>query len=289
MSNIILSSDSTLYRTFEQLISSQRLVVFVGLPGVGKSLLTQQLALMAHQAGRKVHLLQWDVARRPFATDEYVVTNYPEVDGVTHGVVRKAMGLWVRVAVGQWYHNHPGEAEMLIGEAPLIGNRLIELVQRHDDDIEPLLGSSAARFVIPIPSRELRRTIEGKREASSTNPHHEREHADAIPQVLQAAWLEVYRVAQELKITSTVTGNQIEYDPDIYQGVYSTLLKHRHGRRLPLTMRLPTDNLSACDISLQQGQLAPKKDEVRTYIAQVEQLYPNRESLDREMNSWHVA
>jgi adenylylsulfate kinase-like enzyme len=95
MTNIILPSDSILYHTFAQLIGSQRLVVFAGLPGVGKSLLSQQLALMAHRAGRNVHLLQWDVARQPFATDPYVLTNYPEVDGVTHAAVRKAMGLCI--------------------------------------------------------------------------------------------------------------------------------------------------------------------------------------------------
>src|SRR4051812_30907373 len=126
MTNVILPCNSTLYHAFEQLIDSQRLVFFVGLPGVGKSLLAQQLALMADQSGRKVHLLQWDVVRQPFTADAYIVANYPEVDGVTHGAVRKAVGLWVRSAIGQWCQHNSDKAEMLIGEAPLIGNRLIE-------------------------------------------------------------------------------------------------------------------------------------------------------------------
>jgi hypothetical protein len=286
MTKVILPSDSTLYHAFEQLIASQRLVFFVGLPGVGKSLLSQQLALMAHQAGRKVHLLQWDVVRRPFMTDAYVMKTYPEIDGVTHSVIRKAIGLWVRKAIGQWNRDHPEQAEMLIGEAPLVGNRLIELLQRHEDDVEPIIGSSTTRFIIPVPSREVRRTIEGKR---STNPHHEREQIDAIPQVLQAAWIELYRAAQELRITSNPVGDHVDFDPDIYQSVFDTLMKHRHSQGLPLTIQLPTENLSIHENHIQESDLAPKTAEVRRYIAQVEQLYPDMASLDQEMNNWYIV
>jgi hypothetical protein len=288
MTNVILPSDSTVYHAFEQLIDSQRLVFFAGLPGVGKSLLSQQLALMAQLAGRKVHLLQWDMVRQPFVTDDHILANYPEMDGITHGAVRKAVGLWVRAAIGQWCQHHLDGAAMLIGEAPLIGNRLIELVQRHDDDVERILSSSDARFVIPVPSREVRRTIEGKREASSANPQNEREQSDAIPQVLQAAWLELYRIAPALELTHTDVDQQIDYDPDIYEGVYSILLKHRHNQPLPLTIHLPTEHLSVYDIHVQVGELAPKRDEVRACMAQVERLYPDMRSLDREINSWYV-
>jgi hypothetical protein len=289
MTNIILSSNSTLYHALEQLIDSQRLVFFAGLPGVGKSLLSQQLALMAHQAGRNVYLLQWDVARQPFETDAYVVKNYPEVDGITHGAVRKAVGLWARAAIRRWYHHHPDQADMLIGEVPLVGNRMIELVQRRDDDAEPILSSSTARFVIPVPSRDLRRTIEGKRETSSANPQHEREHTDAIPQVLQAAWLELYRVAHKLGITNTAPGQHIDYEPDIYEGVYSMLMQHRRAQSLPMTVHLPTEHVSVYDLHVQQSELVPKTDEVRTYVAQVEQLYPDMTSLDREIDRWYVV
>jgi hypothetical protein len=289
MTNVILRADSTLYQAFEELIGSQRLVFFAGLPGVGKSLLLQQLALMAHLAGRRVHLLQWDVIRQPFVTDAYVLTRYPEVDGITHGAVRKAAGLWVRAAIGQWFRHHSDSADMLIGECPLIGNRLIELVQHHDDDVEPILCSPTAKFIIPVPSREVRRTIEEKREASSANPQHERENADAMPQVLQAAWLEVYRVAPELNITHTDPGHQGDYDPEIYQGVYSLLLKHRHSQRLPLTVHLPTEDLSVYDLYVRQRDLAPSMDDVRTYMAQVEELYRDMTLLDQEIDRWYIV
>jgi hypothetical protein len=289
MTKVILPSDSTLYHAFEQLIASQRFVFFVGLPGVGKSLLAQQLALMAHQAGRKVHLLQWDVVRQPFMTDAYVMKTYPEIDGVTHSVIRKAVGLWVREAIGQWNRDHPEQAEMLIGEAPLVGNRLIELLQRHDDDVEAIIGSSITRFVIPVPSREVRRTIEGKRGVRSANPHHAQQQIDAIPQVLQAAWIELYRAAQELRITSNPIGDHVDFDPGIYQSVFDTLMKHRHSQGLPLTIQLRTEHLSSHENQFQESDLAPKTDEVRRYIAQVERLYPDIASLDRHMNNWYIV
>jgi hypothetical protein len=289
MAHVILPADSPLYHAFEELIDTQRLVFFVGLPGVGKSLLAQQLALMADRAGRNVHLLQWDAIRRPFVADDYVSTYYPEVDGVTHTVVRKAVGLWARAAIGPWHQHHPNAAEMLIGEMPLIGNRLIELVQYHDDDAEPRLCSSTTRFVIPVPSRELRRVMVGKREASSAKPQPERGYVDAIPKVLQAAWLELYRVARDLRITSAAATNQISYDPDVYQSIYSMVLKRRHSQVVPLTIQLPTENQSVYDLQIQKSELVPSADDVREYIAQVEQRYPDRLSLDREMNSWYVV
>ena len=74
---------------------------FAGLPGTGKSLLVQQLTQLAASAGRRVHLLQWDVARPPFEASA-AGRRYPVVDGVTHPVIRKAVGLWARRAVVAW-------------------------------------------------------------------------------------------------------------------------------------------------------------------------------------------
>src|SRR3954471_19004712 len=97
----VLPQDSELYRRLYAAAVERRCVFFAGLPGVGKSLLLQQLSLIAHEAGRKVSLLQWDVARGSFETPE-ILARFPEVDGVTHAVIRKAAGLWARGAVATW-------------------------------------------------------------------------------------------------------------------------------------------------------------------------------------------
>src|SRR3954451_10462208 len=138
----VLPPDSELYRRLHAAAVERRCVLFAGLPGVGKSLLLQQVSLIAHEVGRRVSLLQWDVARGPFETPE-ILARYPEIDGVTHAAIRKAAGLWAREAVGAWDRTHPGRsdgADVLIGEVPLVGNRLIELVQRRDDAAEALLA-----------------------------------------------------------------------------------------------------------------------------------------------------
>ena len=69
MSEIIIPEHSTIYSICQKLVKDAKVIILTGLPGVGKSLYVQQLALMAQQSGRQVHLLQWDVARDAFETD----------------------------------------------------------------------------------------------------------------------------------------------------------------------------------------------------------------------------
>jgi len=109
-------------------LAAHRMVFFAGLPGTGKSLLVHQLAHLALGAGRSVHLLQWDIARPVFEASP-AGRRYPLTDGVTHAVIRKAAGLWVRQAVIAWSERHPGPEHVLIGETPFIGGRFIELAQ----------------------------------------------------------------------------------------------------------------------------------------------------------------
>lgn len=142
-------------------------MVFVaGLPGTGKSLLIHQLAHVAGAAGRVIHLLQWDVARPVFEASD-AGRRYPMVDGVTHPIVRKAVGLWSRRALAGWQRRHPGAEHLLIGETPFVGHRLIELARCADDAAEPVLSAATCRFVIAVPSVEVRRFVEAERDRSS--------------------------------------------------------------------------------------------------------------------------
>ena len=123
---MLVAEDSPLFATLAALAREARLVFFAGLPGTGKSLLIRELAHLAHAQGRRIHLLQWDVARPPFEASE-AGRRYPLADGVTHGVIRLAVGRWARAAVAHWHTQHPGDGDLLIGETPFIGHRLIEL------------------------------------------------------------------------------------------------------------------------------------------------------------------
>ena len=81
--------------------ANRRVVVFVGLPATGKSRLVHELARIAHEDGRAVSLLQWDVARPVFEAHPSAA-RYPMVDSITQPVVRRAVGLWAREAVAAW-------------------------------------------------------------------------------------------------------------------------------------------------------------------------------------------
>src|SRR5262245_21547475 len=103
-------------------LAGQRMVFFAGLPGTGKSLLVHQLAHFARARDRSVHLLQWDVARPVFEASA-AGQRYPLADGVTHPLIRKAAGRWVRRAVARWSESHPGREHLLVGETPFVGHR----------------------------------------------------------------------------------------------------------------------------------------------------------------------
>jgi hypothetical protein len=160
------------------------MVFFAGLPGTGKSLLAHQLVHVASGAGRQVHLLQWDVARPVFEASP-AGRRYPVLDGVTHAVIRRAAGLWVRDAVAGWSARYGGPEHLLVGETPFVGNRFVELARPIDDRAEALLASPSCRFVIATPSREVRSFLEAQRERRTAEPLHPREREDAPPHVLR--------------------------------------------------------------------------------------------------------
>jgi hypothetical protein len=285
MTHLIVQANTSLYRHLHALAHTQRLVFFAGLPGTGKSLLSHQLAHLAVAAGRTVHLLQWDVARPVFEAHA-AGQRYPLVDGVTHGVIRMAVGRWARHALVVWDHRHPGPQHLLIGETPFIGQRFIELARPCNDAAEGLLRQESSRFVIPVPTRHIRHAIELERQRRSINPLHQREAEDAPPQVLQALWQELTRIAPRLGIPTAPGGL---YDPLLYQRVYETLLRHRRTQVLSVDTLLATATLSVYDFAVPHTYLIPSPEEVSACIQAVEQHYPALESLQRDLARWYLV
>lgn len=280
---LVIPISSTLYDTFKELAATQRIVFITGLPGVGKSLLIQQMALIAGELGRKVHLLQWDVSRKAFETPA-VMEKYPEIDGVTDPAIRKATGLWARNAVVEWNKAYPEDEHILIGELPLIGNRLIELVESLDDEAESLLSDERVRFVTPVPSWEVREVIEKSREKTISNPTHEKEKLDAPPNVLRALWQEVNTLAREIGITKARPDSP--YNPYIYGGVYEALLQHRHAISVLVNVVL-TPAGSVYEMDVIESVLTASEEEAEHIIEEVEQRY-SREDLIESVNNWHA-
>jgi len=281
---IIIPRDSSLSRALRSTVDQRRMVFFAGLPGVGKSLLLQQLALMAEETGRIAHLLQWDVARIPFETPD-ILARFPEIDGVTHAAVRKAVGWWARRGVWQWHRRHADDRHILIGELPLIGNRFIELVQPHDDDLEPLLSGEGSRYIVPVPTLEVRQKIVSNREQSFSTPRHEREAADAPPNVLHALWDELYQVAGRLGMLSEQAGASEDYDPVAYRDVYAHLLRHRQYEILTVDTIMPVRG-SAYDLVIEGSELMASPAEVARTMSAIEDRFSLGE-VERVVEFWY--
>jgi len=283
---VVVQPDSPLGAALAELAARARMVFLAGLPGTGKSLLLHQLAHLAHAAGRCVHRLQWDVARPPFE-DSPAGRRHPAVAGVTHGIVRVAVGRWARAALGRWPAAHPGPEHLLIGETPLVGHRLIELARRADDAAEPVLDAESTRFVIPVPSGPVRAHLEAERERRAVAPVHEREREDAPPAVLRDLWRELVGVAATLGVQAGEPRGGA-WDPGVYARVYEAVLRHRRPRVLALDTILPTARLSVYDFRVPAVDLVPTAAEVERFMAEAEAAWPEPAALQAALARWYV-
>ncbi len=275
----ILRTGSALLEELSRAARDDRCVFFAGLPCVGKTLLVQQLALLAHSIGRRVHLLQWDVARLAFETPA-LLSRYPEVDGVTHAVLRKAVGVWVRDAVQRWDLSYADASDLLIGETPLIGNRLIELVRIQDDAAERVLHSARTVFLVPAPSQRVRAAIEQARAREMERPAHAREVANAPLGLVQAQWNHVLEAASLLGIAPWEPPTK--YEPGLYAAVYTRLLSQRRHRVLFIDdVLVPRGSAYALEIPI-SSELRPGVDDVKEAMAVVENWPPERVAADVE-------
>jgi hypothetical protein len=284
----VLAGDDRLAARLEGLARDAPMVFVAGLPGSGKSLLIRELAHLAASAGRAIHLLQWDVARPCFEASP-AGRRYPLADGVTHVVIRKAVGLWARRAVVRWARPGTVRERVLIGETPLIGGRLIELARPSEDSAEPLLASPSARFLVPVPSRAVREVLEAERARRAERPLHAREREDAPPAVLRALWQELLGAARGLGVAGAPADAATPYDPELYARVYRAVLRHRHAEVASMEVVLPTADVSVYDVAVPRRELTPDPLEIEDLIAEVEARHPDVQTLEREAQRWYVV
>ncbi len=263
----LLAADPRLLESLRAL-SKLRLVFFTGLPATGKSLLAHQLAHLAYADGRRVYLLQWDVCRPPLEAHE-AARPYPTVDGVTHVVIRRAIGLWAREAVARWSIEHADPASMLIGETPFVGWRLVELAQSKDDAAEAVLASPACRFVLTLPSGAVQAHVTAERARRAAMPRHALEREDAPPHLLRASWLDVLDAARDLGVPWAVeTYPSQTYNSTVYRAVYEHLLRHRSCEIVPIDTVLPTEAMSVYELDVPHEALIPTPDEAERYVGE---------------------
>jgi hypothetical protein len=277
-SHMVVDADRRLAERLRAL-AKQRMVFFAGLPGTGKSLLAHQLVHLASAAGRRVHLLQWDVARPVFEASR-AGRRYPLSDGVTHPLIRRAAGQWVRYALVEWDERHEEPEHLLIGETPFVGNRFAELARRADDRAESLLLEPSCRFVIAVPSREVRSFLEAQRQRRAANPLHPREREDAPPHVLRDLWQSLAEIA------GASASEPPPYDPSVYASVYERVLRYRNAERIDLEVILPTEKLSVYDFAAVPRDLIPSRDEAERFIREVERRYRDPRMLEEDVADW---
>jgi hypothetical protein len=279
----VVQRDRALHDQLARLARTARMVFVAGLPGTGKSLVINQLAHQASAEGRVVHLLQWDVARPVFEASP-AGRRHPVVDGVTQPVIRKAVGAWARRMLPAWAAAHPPREHVLLGETPLIGDRLLALARPCDDDAEPLLAEAACVFAVPVPSVEVRRHVEAERERRASAPRHAREREDAPPPVLRDLWRQLLTAARALGLTTAADGTP--YDPSIYRGVYETLLRHRTTEIVSVETVLPLGDTSVYDFSVSCVDVIPREDEADALVRETEHRHPDQARLAREVDTW---
>lgn len=265
--DVVIASEADLQSVLDTLARTKRMVFFSGLPGVGKSLFIRELALAAHAHGRTVHLLQWDVARPAFVSPA-LAARYPEHRRQAHAVFRVAIGLWARRALLRWHEEHDN-AHILIGEVPLVGGRMLDLVQVQDDRAEPLLAGQDSLFVMPVPSIAVRAAIENARIRTYANPAHPREVEDAPPDVLRLAWEEAHALAVKIGAATMASDKRMPFDPQAYAAVYRHLLRHRPSVTLWMDTRLEPRG-SVYDLGIATNELAPTPDEALGIVMQLE-------------------
>jgi hypothetical protein len=233
--------------------------------------------------------LQWDIAR-PAIENHAAAGEYPAHRGVTHGVVRVAVGRWARDAVAQWAARAASSRALLIGEAPLVGHRLVELVRPMDDAAEPVLSDPRTRFVVPVPSRELRRHLEAERERRAALPLHPREREDAPPEVLRDLWRQLTGAAAALGLAGALAaGFPAPYDPALYAAVYKHVLRRRHVDVLRVDAILPASAMSPYDLGISVDDLRPGADEAERLIDGSGRDWTDPVALGHMLESWYAT
>lgn len=260
------------------------MVFFTGLPASGKSFLLREQISMAVAAGRQVHTILWDTGISAFERDN-IRARYPDVEDGSHPVIRKAAGLWGRQAVARWVSQHPDPTEMLIGEAPIIGNRYSELVQVLPDRAESAMASDTTAFFYPVPTGAVRERLEAIRRTTFANPQHPDEAKDAPPAIMNMAWRVTCAKAIELGLASASdVDDQFMYDETIYRQFFDHLLRHRNARALDIDT-LYSGGGSAHDLEVSVSELVPAPDDVADAIATVEATMTS-EKAAREVEDW---
>jgi len=275
---------SPVYQTLDALVKECKIVIFSGLPGVGKSLYVNAFQALAKKEGKKLTLIQWDVARKAFETED-ILSRFPMGDGTVHNGLKLIAGKWLMDEVEMWIDIHAEDSELLLIEAPLVGHRFIELVQQNaSEELEQYLSSDEVQVVMPIPTNEVRSIIE---EARAKQVKEEAKvWSGAKPSVMLMLWKMTCGIAVEFGKEIDMDG-QPPYDPEIYSFVFSEILKHRHF--VPLIID-EVFSLPEMDESMLHDNESLKADpETAAFYAELVNTFYSEQEIEEIVSNWYLT
>ncbi|MGI9521697.1 MAG: hypothetical protein ACR2PG_08615 [Hyphomicrobiaceae bacterium] len=283
MTKCSIPFDTEIGRQLRDAAADCRILLISGLPSTGKSLMLQQLIILANEAGRPVHTMQWDDARSAFETQEWLYV-FPEINSVTHPGIRKAVGLWVRGAVWNWYNVHGTRNNLLIVELPVIGGRFVELLQPQDDAPETILTSKHTLALVPVPTNEMRRAIAGIRADTSSYPRNKLEARDAPPHIVESQWAEAHQLYAHWNTFEDSSQNDVRYQEAMCRSMFEHLCRYRHVQVLTIDRVFPTTG-SVYERIAPTKPLRATSNEVIAAFAKLKCLYPGQ-SAERATEDW---
>lgn len=275
---------SSVYQTLEALVNECRIVIFSGLPGVGKSLYINAFQELAKLKEKKLSVIQWDVARKAFET-EYILEHFPMGDGTVHNGLKLMAGKWLMDEVQLWVETHSEDEEILLIEAPLVGHRFIELVKEQTDQIlEHFLGHDGVQVVMPIPSKSVRVKIEEERNRQVKEDA--KVWSGAKPSVMLMLWKMTCGIANEFGKDINMEG-QPDYDPEIYEYVFSEILKHRNFVPLFIDEVFNVPEMSEAELH-NDTSLKADEEAANYYADMVRDIY-STEQIDEIVGQWYLT
>lgn len=281
----VIPSSSPVFGLLKQAATTAKSVVFSGLSGVGKSLYINEFQRIALANGRKVTVIQWDIARKAFETPE-IAQHFPMGDGVVHNGLKLAVGKWLLSTINNWLITNTQKEDLLLIEAPLVGHRFIEIAKIQENRIlEQFFKSKAFQVIVPIPSKKVRAKIEGDRAAQISEDA--RVWTGAKPSVMLMLWKMICGIANQFG-RNIPMDSQPPYNPEVYEFVFSKILQHRYF--IPLHI----DEVFNVEVKDEKelhntGSLAADAVNANQFAKLVLEEYPINEMIDEVVNSWYLS
>lgn len=281
MAQQIIPESSPVYTLLKE-NTKARIIIFSGLPGVGKSLYINAFKSIAEKDGKDIDMIQWDVARKAFETS-YIMKHYPMGAGTVHNGLKLIAGNWLMHTIKEWIRFHKNTNNILLIEAPLVGNRFVEVMQKQaDEELETFLSSDACRVIVPIPSKEVRAKIETER--ARQVKEEAKVWSGAKPSVMLMLWKMTCEIANTFGKNIDVTV-QPPYEPETYEFVYGRILKHRHFIPLHVDEVFETPEVDEAALHYQKSMKANEEQANQFGKMTIEKF--NEYQIDEIVNSWY--